>query len=209
MFAPTHRCQRSNCIANRITSTGEPLQALTIRSNKFGHSPTQDEYLHRWAHSPAEEKAAFEMVRRLRLKSPRTLPQPPHPDPATPSKPITPTTVTPLSPCAPRRIAHGNTIDRPALTPGTPSGQVAAQQARIEELVQKLTHDIPADAESRTEHQAARWLLANLLDWHRREDKVAFPEKFRLEGVRPYARRSASSVNFPFEVNQLVDSFSS
>ena len=32
----------------------------------------------------------------------------------------------------------------------------------------------------RTEEQHARWLLANILDWHRREDKALWWEYFRL-----------------------------
>ena len=42
----------------------------------------------------------------------------------------------------------------------------------INPVIEKLTADIPADPEERTAEQQARWILANVLDWHRREDKA-------------------------------------
>src|SRR5215510_7186279 len=37
-------------------------------------------------------------------------------------------------------------------------------------LADALTHDVPDDATVRTDEEQARWLLAQLLAWHRRED---------------------------------------
>src|SRR6185369_6833704 len=42
---------------------------------------------------------------------------------------------------------------------------------------------IPETREARTPDQHARWLLAYLLDWHRREDKAAWWEYFRLRDL--------------------------
>jgi AAA domain len=39
---------------------------------------------------------------------------------------------------------------------------------------------VPADTKGRTPEQQARWLLANTLDWHRREKKAEWWEHFRL-----------------------------
>ena len=36
-------------------------------------------------------------------------------------------------------------------------------------LVDKLTADVPVDPEEREEEQQARWILAHVLDWYRRE----------------------------------------
>ena len=47
-------------------------------------------------------------------------------------------------------------------------------------MVAALQQGIPDDEQERSPDQAARWLLSNLLDWHRREDKVAYWEKYRL-----------------------------
>lgn len=44
-------------------------------------------------------------------------------------------------------------------------------QAHIQELTDGLTRDVPADLEQADEEQRARWLLAQLLGWHRREEK--------------------------------------
>jgi hypothetical protein len=46
---------------------------------------------------------------------------------------------------------------------------------RINPVIEKLTADIPADLEERTAEQQGRWILANVLDWHRREDKAVWP----------------------------------
>src|SRR5262249_62320134 len=43
------------------------------------------------------------------------------------------------------------------------------------------TKDLPVDRDERSDLQQAQWLLAQLLDWHRREDKATWWEGFRLE----------------------------
>jgi uncharacterized protein len=47
-------------------------------------------------------------------------------------------------------------------------------------LATRLASDVPPDAKERTPEQHARWLLANLLDWHRREEKSVWWDYFRL-----------------------------
>ena len=56
-------------------------------------------------------------------------------------------------------------------------------QARIAALIARLTLDVPADARERTGDQHARWILAYILDWHRREEKTAWWEYFRLAAL--------------------------
>ncbi len=48
------------------------------------------------------------------------------------------------------------------------------RDARIRELADRLLIDVPVDAQMRSTDAEleARWLLANLLEWHRREEKV-------------------------------------
>jgi RNase_H superfamily len=69
-------------------------------------------------------------------------------------------------------------VPRPLMPEEAPPEGVAAHSAEISELVERLTAGIgePPDASSPAELRAARWLLANLLDWHRREAK---PEWWR------------------------------
>jgi len=80
-------------------------------------------------------------------------------------------------------IASGAAIDRPYIEDASPTENVAAWIALITPLVEALTEDVPPDAKDRTREQHARWLLANLLDFHRREDKALWWEYFRLEAL--------------------------
>jgi predicted RecB family nuclease len=77
-------------------------------------------------------------------------------------------------------IAGGAQIDRPAPGDGSPSENVAEWLARITPLIEALTADVPVDAVERTAEQQGRWLLAHMLDFHRREDKANWWEYFRL-----------------------------
>jgi len=77
----------------------------------------------------------------------------------------------------------GKKITRPAPSEGAPSEAVSERQQRIAVLVADLIKGIPIDAERRTPEEAARWLLAHLLDWHRREDKGDWWEYFRLRDL--------------------------
>jgi predicted RecB family nuclease len=71
-------------------------------------------------------------------------------------------------------IARGTAVERPQPRDAEPSEQLAAIAAETRVLVEALTAGIPADDAQRTPLQRAQWLLAQLLDWHRREDKSAW-----------------------------------
>src|SRR6267378_1762271 len=60
------------------------------------------------------------------------------------------------------------------------SEELDERQKRVAALVEGLTAGIPADLKERSKEQQAQWLLAQLLDWHRREDKATYWEGFRL-----------------------------
>jgi uncharacterized protein len=77
-------------------------------------------------------------------------------------------------------IERGAEIPRPAPEAGEASHEVSERDARVAALRARLTADIPDDAAQRTTEQQARWILAYLLDWHRREDKVSWWEYFQL-----------------------------
>jgi predicted RecB family nuclease len=78
------------------------------------------------------------------------------------------------------QIASGHKMDRPPLGDGAPTEELNARQQRVQELVKKLTADIPIDPAERDEKQSATWLLAQLLDFHRRENKATYWEGYRL-----------------------------
>ena len=74
---------------------------------------------------------------------------------------------------------------RPPLIDGAPTEEIAVHQAETVERARRLTADVPADATERTEEQQARWLLAGLLDWHRREAKPQWWAWFTLRDASP------------------------
>lgn len=78
-------------------------------------------------------------------------------------------------------VQTGVEMPRPPVSDGTPSEALTERQQRAEKLAAELRADIPLNEEMRTEEQSARWLLADLLDWHRRESKVESWEFFRFK----------------------------
>jgi uncharacterized protein len=77
-------------------------------------------------------------------------------------------------------ITRGANIPRPAKQDEAPSEELGERQKRVATLVAQLTDGIPADPAERSDEQQARWLLAQLQDWHRRENKATWWEGFRL-----------------------------
>jgi uncharacterized protein len=80
-------------------------------------------------------------------------------------------------------VSGGTPVPRPQPGDGSPNENVTAWLAKINPVIGKLTSDIPANAAERTAEQQARWILANVLDWHRREDKAVWWELFRLSDL--------------------------
>ncbi len=80
-------------------------------------------------------------------------------------------------------IAKGAAIERP-LPPIIEVNEVLDERQRVvAELIARLTADVPSDAAKRSDEQQARWILANTLDWHRRELKSVWWEYFRLRDL--------------------------
>ena len=80
-------------------------------------------------------------------------------------------------------IDDGVQIERPVTKEGNSSEAISEWQERVNALVVQLTGDVPADREIWTDEQQAPWLLANIADWHRREDKSVWWEFFRLSDL--------------------------
>jgi predicted RecB family nuclease len=78
---------------------------------------------------------------------------------------------------------HGVELPRPELSSGAASEQVAATAQETQRVMSDLLAGVPVDPEQRTKDQQARWLMAHLLEWHRREDKAAWWEFFRLRDL--------------------------
>src|ERR1035437_5150432 len=80
-------------------------------------------------------------------------------------------------------VAGGREISRPAPKDLSQSEEVGAHQQRVAALFEALTRDVPTEPADRNAEQAARWLLAHALDWHRREEKVKWWEFFRMKDL--------------------------
>ncbi len=78
--------------------------------------------------------------------------------------------------------ATGQSVPRPVPVSGDAPVALAASEERVAEVADALTEGVPADVVERTPEQQARWLLAQLLSWHRRESKATYWEFFhRME----------------------------
>jgi predicted RecB family nuclease len=76
--------------------------------------------------------------------------------------------------------ACGQQVPRPALEEDDASENVTERAQRVEALRARLLAGVPIERQARDADQQARWLLAYLLDWHRRENKAGWWEYFRL-----------------------------
>jgi uncharacterized protein len=79
----------------------------------------------------------------------------------------------------------GQEVPRPADRAAEAPDALTEAAAEVEALALTLTADVPADPADRTDVQQARWLLAQLLSWHRRESKATYWDFFRRIGMTP------------------------
>ena len=80
-------------------------------------------------------------------------------------------------------IARGTSIDRPSPREDEPAEELSERQQKIARLIGRLTNNVPADVAERNSEEHARWLLAYVLDFHRREEKALWWEYFRLSDL--------------------------
>ena len=77
-------------------------------------------------------------------------------------------------------MTAGIEIRRPAPPSEAPSERVNQLDADVETLRAQLLENVPVEASERDAAQQIRWMLAYLIDWHRRESKAEWWEYFRL-----------------------------
>jgi uncharacterized protein len=77
-------------------------------------------------------------------------------------------------------IGSGTPIPRPELKTGEATENVEELQVRAKSLFEGLTNNLPEDRTAWTVVHKAKWLLANQIDYFRRESKSAWWEFFRL-----------------------------
>jgi uncharacterized protein len=74
----------------------------------------------------------------------------------------------------------GTPVPRPPLQEGEAPEHIDERVRKVEALRQILVAGVPVARGERNDEQQARWLLAYMLDWHRREMKAPAWESYRL-----------------------------
>ena len=74
----------------------------------------------------------------------------------------------------------GRVLPRPTTQSGEPSEKLSARLQEIRALAARLLAALPEDEAAWTQQHWACWLLAQMLEWHRREEKSSWWEYFRL-----------------------------
>jgi len=77
-------------------------------------------------------------------------------------------------------VQSGTDVPRPTAPDGTPTEKVTARDLKARALMERLVADLQADPDQWSAAQRGRWLLAQLLAFHRREDKAVWWEFYRL-----------------------------
>ncbi|WJJ98230.1 TM0106 family RecB-like putative nuclease [Algibacter luteus] len=78
-------------------------------------------------------------------------------------------------------VIEGVNITRPDDGDGEASENITAHQERILPIMESLLNDVPLLKEERNRVQQAKYILAHMLDWYRREKKSFWWEFFRLK----------------------------
>jgi predicted RecB family nuclease len=79
----------------------------------------------------------------------------------------------------------GQIVPRPAVRIEQLPDDLTEAQARVQDLVDRLSRDVAADPMDRPASDQSRWLLAQLIGWHRREDKSMWWEFHRQMDLTP------------------------
>jgi uncharacterized protein len=80
-------------------------------------------------------------------------------------------------------IEQGTAVSRPVPKDGEASDRVGDLEARQEAARMRLLEGLSPEAAGAAHDQHPRWLLAYLIDWHRREDKSAWWEYYRVRDL--------------------------
>lgn len=77
-------------------------------------------------------------------------------------------------------VATGVDVPRRQLVDGAAPAAVDERAQKVDALRARLLVGVPETRSDRSDEQQSRWLLAYMLDYHRREDKAGWWEYFRL-----------------------------
>jgi uncharacterized protein len=76
-------------------------------------------------------------------------------------------------------------VPRPSPRAAEAPDALTQAAAEVQSIADRLTIGVPVDPAERTNEEHARWLLAHLLSWHRREAKATYWDFFRRIGMTP------------------------
>ncbi|HEX2138967.1 MAG TPA: TM0106 family RecB-like putative nuclease [Woeseiaceae bacterium] len=79
--------------------------------------------------------------------------------------------------------SRGIELSRPVPKSGDASEAIADTADETREVMDRLLEGLSSEPGERTGEEQACWLLAHLLEWHRREEKAAWWEYFRLRDL--------------------------
>jgi uncharacterized protein len=79
-----------------------------------------------------------------------------------------------------RRVGHPGELPRPEPGKQQPSEGLSDELTAVDLTAARLCEGVPDEATARTPEQHGRWLLAQLLSWHRREEKAFWWRYFYL-----------------------------
>ena len=82
-------------------------------------------------------------------------------------------------------VASGTDVPRTTLSDGAAPDELDEKAKTVETLRQRLLAGLPDDRTTHIDRERGRWLLAYLLDYHRREDRATWWEYFRLSELAP------------------------
>lgn len=99
----------------------------------------------------------------------------------------------------------GATLLRPSVSDGAPAEAVSERQQQSAALSEALLTGVPADPQMRNAEEVARFLLANLIDWHRRESKADWWEYFRLKDLTDEELLDERSALSGLELEEIVE----
>ena len=98
-------------------------------------------------------------------------------------------------------IEQGHALPRPEVKVGEASEEISDLDRELQRLRDGLLEGVPADPAERTDEQQARFALAHMMEFHRREDKASWWEYFRLLDLDydDYADERKAIVGLVFE----------
>ena len=95
-------------------------------------------------------------------------------------------------------VAAGNDLPRPERVASEASEAVSDLDRELQQLRDGLLDGVPIDPDERSQDQQARFALAHMMEFHRREDKASWWEYFRLldldESELPDERRAVTGL---------------